>query len=346
MHRYHLFPFLPPAATLSLTVALLLAPYPDLNPFLQNAVLHGISTYHHQYIVVMMAATPLGTLGVLPPEIRNIIYGHLICGSYLIGWTLPDRRSWRTVNFAILATSKQINAEALRIFYTASQFLYEFVYDHITGHFNCQDLEVWHTITDKVFENLTNITLTVNMRKRVAGYIMSAFEQAWNDDFFRWLSEISLRRLYRDNIVRKRLNIRYFGLDLANYFDYILTLPLFQDTKHLTWFKSILIEFVSTEKQKNTEYQSGWFEEQQYEQSRRYVAAVRADLETTLGPATTIEGLAATQALPSQASGTHSVEEPKNLIDFNRSSHYFDWRLEFHPLDHTAKTSSLMLEAF
>ena len=135
MHRYHLFPFLPPAATLSLTVALLLAPYPDLNPFLQNAVLHGISTYHHQYNVVMMAATPLGTLGVLPPEIRNIIYAHLICGSYLLGWTLPDSRSWRTVNFAILATSKQINAEALRIFYTASQFLYEFVYDHMTGNF-------------------------------------------------------------------------------------------------------------------------------------------------------------------------------------------------------------------
>ena len=291
-----------------------------------------------------MVASPLGTLGVLPREVRDMVYGYLLGGSYLIAWTMPYERAWRKVNFAILATSKHINAEAMRMFYAASQFLYDFVYDHISEHLNCQDLEIWPSTTNKIFEFLMKIELTVDMRNRDANHLLTAGERAWNNDFFGVLSHISLKRLSRDNVVRKRITIKYSGLDLAVYFDYILLLPLFQDTKLLTRFKSVLLEFVSTEKQNITGYQSGWFEEHEYEQSRRYLGEVRADLETTLGPATTIDSLAATQALHSQASDTHSLEKSGKAIDFNRSSHYFDWRLEFHPLDHLAKISSLMLE--
>ena len=292
----------------------------------------------------MMAATPLGTLGVLPPEIRHMIYGHLLGGSYMIAWTVPHRRAWQKANPAILRTSKQINAEAMRTFYIASQLVYEFVYEHLFEHLYLNDFRSSHPKIDKVFENSLNITLTVDMRQRHAFYSPTAEVRAWKEDFFGVLGETSLMRLYRNNVVRKRIKLKYFGLDLDICRNNTLPLPLLQNTKYLTCFKLVQLEFVSIEKPNEIGYTIGWFYKQQNEQSRQYIDAIKADFETTLGPAITIDGLAATQAIPAQASDTHSLDKSAKTVDFNRSSHYFDWRLEFHPFDHMTRASSLMLE--
>ena len=276
-----------------------------------------------------MVATPLGTLGVLPREVRDMIYGYLLGGFYLLAWTVPRRKAWRKANLAILTASKQINAEAMHIFHAASQFVYEFGY----GYDFLQKPSSLHPTTDKTFESLMNIKMTVDIRPY---YWLMAQE----DDFCSALSEISLKRLYRNKIVRNRINIKYFGIDRAMFFNRITSLPLLQEAKHLTCFKSVLLDFFSTAELNIAGHNVFDFEDlkKQHEQSRQYVGAIKADFETTLGSATTIDGLATSETHSSKASDIQSLEYSFKTVDFNSALHFFDWGLEFHPLGHKGKT--------
>lgn len=293
-----------------------------------------ISAYHRRQIVPVMIATSLGTLRVLPREVRDKIYGYVLGGSYMIARTalLLDRTPWRKVNFAILATSKQINTEGMRMLYAASQFVYRFTHPH--NYIYGQSLSVSRTMTDEIWRNLMNITLIVEMNYRSTFYMLAGPQRKSIEDFFGELSEASLRRLCRDDVIRRRINIKYTVLNLANWFEDILTLPLLQDIKRLTCFRSVILEFVSTEKEFIPGYTDGFDEIQHYGSSCKYVGAIKADFETTLGPATTIDGLVTAQAHLSTASDTESLGNSAKAVDFGLALHDFDWRLEFHPLDH------------
>ncbi|KAG8531895.1 uncharacterized protein KY384_003531 [Bacidia gigantensis] len=135
----------------------------------------------------------LGSFGILPPEIRDKVYGHIFLPRYLIFDRRYAREWTESPTLAILRVSKAIYHAALKILFSESTFHLHFVWDE--KHFLIHEIKppmIGRELLDidvDTFHKMKNVALTVEINSYNFDFNASHKVTDFEISTFRWLRQ-------------------------------------------------------------------------------------------------------------------------------------------------------------